>query len=75
MEEAWGAKVFDHVGATEIGAWGYECTEQNGLHINEALFLVEVEDLVTGEPITAARPEGQNGHHRPGPHGPALHPL
>ena len=51
MEEAWGAKVFDHVGATEIGAWGYECTEQNGLHINEALFLVEVEDLRTGQPI------------------------
>ncbi len=51
LEEAWGAKVFDHVGATEIGAWGYECTEQNGLHLNEARFLVEVEDLVTGEPI------------------------
>ncbi|MEE9421087.1 MAG: hypothetical protein V3W43_16545, partial [Desulfatiglandaceae bacterium] len=25
MEEAWGAKVFDHAGATEIGAWSYEC--------------------------------------------------
>lgn len=52
MEEAWGAKVFDHVGATEIGAWGFECQEQAGLHINEAFFLAEVEDLVTGEPIT-----------------------
>jgi phenylacetate-CoA ligase len=53
MEEAWGAKVYDHAGATEIGAWGYECTAQSGgIHINEALFLIELEDLVTGEPIT-----------------------
>lgn len=53
MEEAWGAKVYDHVGATEIGAWGYECTAQpGGLHVNEALFLVELEDVATGEIIT-----------------------
>lgn len=59
MEEAWGAKVYDHVGATEIGAWGYECQEQSGLHINEALFLVEVEDLTTGQPITQAGRKGK----------------
>ena len=52
MEEAWGAKVYDHVGATEIGAWSYECTHQSGLHINEGLFLVEIEDIETGETIT-----------------------
>jgi phenylacetate-CoA ligase len=53
MEEAWGAKVYDHVGATEIGAFGYECTAQpGGLHVNEALFLVELEDVETGELIT-----------------------
>jgi phenylacetate-CoA ligase len=52
MEEAWGAKVYDHAGATEIGAWSYECTEQSeGLHVNEALFLVEIEDTETGEII------------------------
>jgi len=52
MEEAWGAKVYDHVGATEIGAWGFECVEQpGGLHVNEALFLVELEDLETGQLI------------------------
>jgi len=50
MEEAWGAKVYDHCGATEIGAWGFECTEQpGGLHVNEALFLAQLEDLETGE--------------------------
>jgi phenylacetate-CoA ligase len=52
MEEAWGAKVFDHVGATEIGAWSFECRYQSGLHINEALFLVEIEDIDSGELIT-----------------------
>jgi phenylacetate-CoA ligase len=50
MEEAWGAKVYDHIGATESGAWSYECVEQpGGLHVNEAFFLVEIEDLETGE--------------------------
>jgi len=52
MEEAWGAKVYDQVGATEIGHWGYECVAQCGLHINEALHLVEIEDVDTGEVIT-----------------------
>lgn len=52
MEEAWGAKVYDHAGATEIGAWGYECLAQpGGMHVNEAMFLVEIEDLETGEII------------------------
>lgn len=52
MEDAWGAKVYDHAGATEIGAWSYECQEQpGGMHVNEALFLVEIEDINTGEII------------------------
>jgi len=52
METAWGAKVYDHAGATEIGAWSYECQEQpGGLHVNEAFFLVEIEDIETGEII------------------------
>ncbi len=51
MEEAWGAKVYDHAGATEIGHWGYECQAQCGLHINEALHLIEIEDIETGETI------------------------
>jgi len=60
MEEAWGAKVYDHIGATEIGAWSYECTEQpGGLHVNEAFFLVEIEDLETGQLITEPGKEGK----------------
>ncbi|MFC2038196.1 phenylacetate--CoA ligase family protein [Chloroflexota bacterium] len=52
MEDYWGARVYDHIGATEIGAWSYECVCQSGLHVNEALFIVEIEDLNTGELIT-----------------------
>jgi phenylacetate-CoA ligase len=52
MEEAWSAKVYDHAGATEIGAWCFECTAQSGgLHVNEAFFLVEIQDVETGEYI------------------------
>jgi phenylacetate-CoA ligase len=52
MEEAWGAKVYDHAGATEIGAWSYECAAQpGGLHVNEAMFLVEIIDPETGQSI------------------------
>jgi phenylacetate-CoA ligase len=52
LEDAWNAKVFDHAGATEIGAWSFECAVQpGGMHVNEALFLVEIEDVETGEII------------------------
>jgi phenylacetate-CoA ligase len=58
MEDAWGAKVYDQVGATETGAWGNECAYQSGLHVNEAFFLVEIEDIDTG--ITINEP-GRKG--------------
>jgi phenylacetate-CoA ligase len=52
LENAWNAKVFDHAGATEIGAWSFECAAQSGgMHVNEAFFLVEIEDVDTGEII------------------------
>jgi phenylacetate-CoA ligase len=60
IEEAWGAKVYDHIGATEIGAWSYECAEQpGGLHVNEGFFLVEIEDVETGEIITEPGRDGK----------------
>jgi phenylacetate-CoA ligase len=52
MEELWGAKVYDQVGATEIGHWGFECQAQAGLHVLEAFHLVEIEDIETGADIT-----------------------
>ncbi|MCB2226888.1 MAG: hypothetical protein KQH53_09435 [Desulfarculaceae bacterium] len=60
IENVWGAKLFDHAGATEIGAWSFECAEQpGGMHVNEALFLVEIEDPVTGELIEEPGKKGK----------------
>ena len=60
METAWDARVYDHAGATEIGAWSFECTEQPGaIHVNEAFFLVEIEDFDTGEIINEPGKQGK----------------
>jgi phenylacetate-CoA ligase len=58
MEEAWGAKVYDQVGATEIGHWGFECQAQSGLHVLDAFHLVEIEDIETGAAITEPGRQG-----------------
>jgi phenylacetate-CoA ligase len=50
IEEAWGARAFDHAGATEVGAYGFSCPAREGLHVNEAEFIVEVLDPATGRP-------------------------
>ena len=50
IEEAWGARLFDHTGATEIGAHGMTCLEQCGVHLNEGEFLIEVIDPLTSKP-------------------------
>src|SRR5207244_1002047 len=39
---------FDHAGMTEMGAYGFECAEQSGLHVNETEFIAEVVDPLTG---------------------------
>jgi phenylacetate-CoA ligase len=48
IETAWQARAFDHAGMTEMGAYGYECAAQAGLHVNESEFIVEVLDPATG---------------------------
>jgi len=55
IEEAWGARAFDHAGMTEMGAYGFECAAQAGLHVNESEFIAEIIDLATGAPA----PEGE----------------
>jgi phenylacetate-CoA ligase len=44
IEAGWGARCYDHAGATEVGAFGYPCAAQTGLHINEAEFIAEIID-------------------------------
>jgi phenylacetate-CoA ligase len=43
LEEIWGARCFDHAGATEVGAWGFPCqAPELGMHLNELELLFEV---------------------------------
>ena len=58
IEEAWGARVFDHTGMTEIGPMAVECVANpGGLHVLETEFIVEVVDPATGEAV----PPGTEG--------------
>ncbi len=41
IQESFGARTFDHAGMTEIGAYGFECEAQSGMHINEDEFIAE----------------------------------
>ncbi|MGH2522506.1 MAG: phenylacetate--CoA ligase family protein [Anaerolineales bacterium] len=58
IEEAWGAKCYDHAGASEVGAHSFECEAQpGGIHIIESEFIVEVLDPQTSQPV----PPGERG--------------
>lgn len=52
IEREWGATCFDHAGATEAGAWAFDCEAQTGaIHLNEAEFIFEVIDSQSAESI------------------------
>jgi len=57
IERAWGARTYDHTGMTEMGAYGFSCSEQQGVHVNEGEFIAEILDPATGQPLQ----EGQVG--------------
>jgi phenylacetate-CoA ligase len=58
IEAAWGARVFDHTGMTEIGPMAVECVANpGGLHVLETEFVIEVINPATGEAV----PPGTEG--------------
>lgn len=57
IEQAWNAKTYDHTGMTEVGAFGFGCVQQQGVHVNEGEFIAEILDIRTGQPVQ----EGQAG--------------
>ena len=59
IENTLGIKAYDIYGLTEISGPGvsFECSEQNGMHINEDHFIAEIINPETGEPL----PEGTKG--------------
>ena len=45
IERAWGARVIDHYGLTEVGPVAFEDWDRpGGLYVNEAEFIAEVLD-------------------------------
>jgi phenylacetate-CoA ligase len=52
LQKIWNARCFDYIGMTEVGTWGFQCTEElNGVHILESEFVAEVVDPETGIPV------------------------
>ena len=52
IESAWGAKCFDHAGASEVGPHSFECEFQpGGMHVLESEFIAEVIDSKTGREV------------------------
>lgn len=61
IETAWGARVIDHAGATEVGPWGFADAAGKGLFVNESLFYPEFLDVQSDQVLQAnsAQTEGQ----------------
>lgn len=51
LEAAWGSRVVDHAGATEVGAWGLPGDEPDCLLLHEPEFIAEVIDPETLAPV------------------------
>lgn len=53
IEEAWGARVFDHWGMTELGPLAIEVADSpGGLSVLETECIAEIIDPATGRPVT-----------------------
>ena len=57
IERAFGARCHDHTGMTELGATGFTCREQSGVHLIESEFIFEVVDPQTLQAV----PDGEHG--------------
>jgi phenylacetate-CoA ligase len=57
IQSAWNARTYDHAGMTEMGAFGFACAAQQGLHVNEGEFIAEILEPLTNQPVH----EGQTG--------------
>ena len=54
LQKIWNARCFDYIGLTEVGTWGFQCTEEpNGVHVLESEFIAEIVDPETGIPVQA----------------------
>src|SRR5262249_20860212 len=57
IEAAWGARVFDHWGMTELGPLAAECVEDPGhLYVLETECIPEILDPATCQPVAPGQP-------------------
>lgn len=59
MERAWGARVIDHTGASELGAWGFGSRDGRGIHVIESEFVAELLHFDDGAPAGRVAGEGE----------------
>ena len=53
IEDEWGARCYDHAGASEVGAHSFECEAQpGGTHAIDSEFIVEVVDPASGRSVS-----------------------
>jgi phenylacetate-CoA ligase len=57
IQSQWGAECFDDIGSTEITNFSFECLAHEGTHVIEGMFLAEVVDPETLQPLA----DGQVG--------------
>jgi phenylacetate-CoA ligase len=52
LQNIWNARCFDYIGLTEVGTWGFQCTEEpDGVHVLESEFIAEIVDPETETPV------------------------
>jgi phenylacetate-CoA ligase len=56
IETSGGAPVYDFYGAHESGMIAAECVYQDGMHVQEDAFIVEILDVETGLPVPPGAP-------------------
>ncbi|EMI20063.1 Phenylacetate--CoA ligase [Rhodopirellula maiorica SM1] len=61
IEQSWGAKLIDHAGASELGAWGFGSPDGRGLHVIESEFIAEVLDFSGDDPGGREVDDGEIG--------------
>ncbi len=59
IEQAWGATVIDHTGASELGAWGFGSPDGRGIHVIESEFIAELLRFDAQHPDGVAVADGE----------------
>lgn len=60
IEQAWGARVVDHTGASEVGAWGFGSDDGRGIHVIEPEFIAELLRFDEAHPEGVPAGEGES---------------